>query len=209
MMEPWVARFQRFDVRESRLRVGLILGALAVLNLGFYLVLNLPRIQRESRDDARVSYADQALSDLSRRVNLMKGLEERFESEKAKVDRFYDEFLGSKETRMIKIQREIRSIATSFGMDPETITYQPELVEGAGVVRFQIDVPLVGDYRNLRQFISRIEKSEYFLIIDGVGLGDSQGGGALLDLSISLVTYFQTPEVERLETSRAKPGGRT
>lgn len=209
MMEAWVTRFQRFDIRESRWRVGLILGAIAILNLAFYLVLNLPRMHQESREDARVSSADQALSQLSRRVNLMKGLEERFESEKAKVDRFYDEFLGNKETRMIQIQREIRSIATSFNMDPESINYQPELVENAGVVRFQIDVPLVGDYRNLRQFINRIEKSEYFLIIDGVSLGDSQGGGALLDLSISLVTYFQAPELERLETSRRKPGERT
>ena len=203
------AILKRFDIREERLRVGAVLAAVAVLNLILYLTLNLPRMHRESVEERRVEMATQSLSELSRRVGLMKDLDRRFETEKGKVDTFYNDLLGAKENRMIRIQREVRRIAAGLGMDPESISYQPEFLDKVGLVRFTINVPLVGDYRNLRQFITRIENSENFLTIDSVTLGGSKDGGALLDLSIQLSTFFSAPEMKELQEAASRPGGRT
>jgi len=203
------AILRRFDIREERLRVGAVLAAVAVLNLILYLTLNLPRMHRESVEERRVEMATQSLSELSRRVGLMKDLDRRFETEKGKVDTFYNDLLGTKEGRMIRIQREVRRIAAGLGMDPESISYQPEFLDKVGLVRFIINVPLVGDYRNLRQFITRIENSENFLTIDSVTLGGSKDGGALLDLSIQLSTFFSEPEMKEQQEAAPGPGGRT
>lgn len=208
MIARWAGPLKRFDIREERYRVATVLGAVAALNLALYLTLNLPRMHRESVEQSRVAAITQNLSEVSRRVALMKELDRRFETEKAKTESFYNEVLGSKDSRMIRIQREVRSIATSFGMDPETVNYQPEFLDTVALVRFQINVPLVGDYRNLRQFISKIERSENFLIIDNVALGGSKDGGALLDLNIQLSTFFNSPEVKALEKEKAKARGR-
>lgn len=208
-MRRWMNRLQRHDIREERVRVGAVLAAVAGLNLILYLTLNLPRMHRESVAEGQVSNLTQNLSEVSRRVALMKDLEDRFETENGKVDAFYDDLLGSKDTRMVRIQREVRSIAASFGMDPEAINYQPEILDKVGLVRFQINVPLVGDYRNLRQFMSKIERSENFLIIDGVALGGSKDGGALLDLNIQLSTYFNAPEAKIPEPAVPKAGGQS
>jgi Tfp pilus assembly protein PilO len=203
------AILKRFDIREERLRVGAVLAAVAVLNLILYLTLNLPRMHRESVEERRVETVTQSLSELSRRVGLMKDLDRRFETEKGKVDTFYNDLLGAKENRMIRIQREVRRIAAGLGMDPESISYQPEILDKVGLVRFTVNVPLVGDYRNLRQFITRIENSENFLTIDSVTLGGSKDGGALLDLSIQLSTFFSAPEMKELQEAAPRPGGRT
>jgi len=200
---------KRFDIREERFRVGAVLAAVAALNLILYLTLNLPRMHRESVEERRVEAVTQGLSELSRRVGIMKDLDQRFETEKQKVDAFYNDLLGEKENRMIRIQREVRKIAAGLGMDPESISYQPEYLDKVGLVRFTVNVPLVGDYRNLRQFITRIENSENFLIIDSVTLGGSKDGGALLDLSIQLSTFFGAPEMKEMREAAAKPGGRT
>jgi Tfp pilus assembly protein PilO len=195
------AFLKRFDIREERLRVGAVLAAVAVLNLVLYLMLNLPRMHRESVEERRVEMATQSLSELSRRVGLMKDLDRRFETE--------SDLLGAKEDRMIRIQREVRRIAAGLGMDPESISYQPEFLDKVGLVRFMINVPLVGDYRNLRQFITQIENSENFLIIDSVTLGGSKDGGALLDLSIQLSTFFSASERKETQEAEARPGRRT
>src|SRR4030095_7644988 len=110
-----------FDIREDRVKVAAVLGVLAVLNLVLYITLNLPRMHRQAVEERRVSDVTQNLAEGSRRVGLMKDLDQRFETEKTKVDTFYNDVLGSKDTRMIQIQREVRAIAASLGMDPETI----------------------------------------------------------------------------------------
>ena len=197
-----------FDIREDRVKVAAILGVLAVLNLVLYITLNLPRMHRQAVEERRVSDVTQNLAEVSRRVGLMKDLDQRFETEKTKVDTFYNDVLGSKDTRMIQIQREVRAIAASLGMDPETIAYQPEILDKVGLISFSVNVPLAGDYRNLRQFISKIEKSQNFLIVDSVSLGGAKDGGALLDLNIRLSTYFDAPELRELKQAPAakQPG---
>jgi Tfp pilus assembly protein PilO len=194
----------RFDIREEWLKVSIFLGVVAVANLILYAALNLPRMHREATEEGRVTVLTQNLGEVSRRVGLMKDLDQRFEGEKTKVKTFYDDVLGTKDGRMIQIQREVRAIAASLGMDPETIAYQPEYLDKVGLVRFGINVPLSGDYRNLRQFINKIEKSENFLIVDSVTLSGAKDGGALLDLNIHLTTFFDSPELRMMQAAEAE-----
>ncbi|MCI0409746.1 MAG: hypothetical protein L0191_14490, partial [Acidobacteria bacterium] len=91
--------FNRFDIREERVKVAAILGVLAVVNLALYITLNLPRMHRQAVEERRVSDLTQNLAEVSRRVALMKDLDQRFETEKTKVDTFYNGVLGSKDTR--------------------------------------------------------------------------------------------------------------
>ena len=190
-----------FDIRESRVKVSIVLGVAAAANLVLYAALNLPRMHREAAEEGRVTVLTQNLGEVSRRVALMKDLDQHFEAEKTKVKTFYDDVLGTKDGRMIRIQREVRSIAASLGMDPETIAYQPEYLDKVGLVRFGINVPLSGDYRNLRQFINKIEKSENFLVVDSVALGGAKDGGALLELNIHLTTFFDSPELRMIKAA--------
>jgi len=205
-----VGKLKQFDIREERVKVAAILGVLAVANLVLYVTLNLPRMHRQAVEEDRVAVLTQNLAEMSRRVALMKDLDERFENDKVKVETFRGEILGTKDTRMIRIQREVRTIASSLGMDPETIAYQGEILDKVGLARFAINVPLVGDYRNLRQFINKIEKSGNFLIVESVTLGGAKDGGALLDLNIRLSTYFDSPELRSLPKGPpGKGGGKT
>jgi Tfp pilus assembly protein PilO len=200
----------RFDIRAERVKVSVFLGILAVVNIVLYVTMNLPRLHRQAVEERRLAAVTQGLSEVSRRVGTMKDLDQRFEGEQDKVKRFYGDILGTKDARMIRIQREVRAIASTLGMDPETIAYQPELLDKVGLIRFSVNVPLSGDYRNLRQFINKIEKSENFLIVDSVTLGGSKDGGALLDLNIHMSTFFDAPELrDHKPAAPAKPEGKT
>jgi Tfp pilus assembly protein PilO len=190
----WRPRRIRFDLREDLWRVAIVLGALLLLNLGFYLFLNMPRLQALSdltsgRDEVR-----QALAAKATDCQAMQDLIARYDSETTNLDRFFNLRLGTQMERMTAIQKEIRSIAVQFRIDPDAIDYRPAKVEGSDLTRFQITIPLTGGYSNLRQFINELESSERLFIIDSVELTGARGGGAMLSLTIRISTYFRAPQ---------------
>ena len=85
-------------------------------------------------------------------------------------------------------------MALQFRIDPDSIDYRPAKVEGTDLTRFQITIPLVGGYPNLRQFINELESSERLFIIDSVELTGARGGGVMLSLTIRISTYFRAPQ---------------
>jgi len=182
-----------FDLRENLWRIAAVLGALLLLNLGFYLLFNLPRLRSlQSLEDRRNSAA-RDLRGTQERCERMRELLSQYDEETRRLDDFYGNILGSQMDRMTSIQKEVRSIATEFHIDPESIDYNSQEIEGSGMAQFQISIPLVGGYPNLRQFINRIESSKHLLIVDSVQLTGAREGGAMLSLTIKISTMFSIP----------------
>jgi Tfp pilus assembly protein PilO len=199
-------RRRGFDLRE---RLWLIAGIFAVLlglNAGFYLLLNLPRLRslealRSEREDVR-----RDLRTATGRIATMKELIARYDEEVERLEDFYGRRLGTQAERMTAIQKEIRSIGGEFHIDPESIDYNPAEVEGTDLMQLQITMPLLGGYPNLRQFVNRIESSEHLLIVDSIELAGSREGGAMLNLTIKIATFFRAPG-RAPEPARARATG--
>jgi len=183
----------RFDLRESLWRVAAILGVLLLLNLGFYLLFNLPRLRSLQTLENRRNSAASDLRGTQSRCEQMRDKLSRYDDETKKLEDFYGNVLGSQLDRMTSIQKEVRGIATEFRIDPESIDYNSQEIQGTGMAQFQITIPLVGGYPNLRQFINRVESSRHLLIIDSVQLTGAREGGAMLNLTIKISTMFSLP----------------
>lgn len=186
---------RRFDLRENLWRMAAVLGGLLALNIAFYLFFNLPRLSAlESLEDRR-NTAARELRTTTARVETIQGLLAEYDDQTRRLDDFYENLLGTQMDRMTTIQKEVRSIATEFHIDPEAIDYTPEEIEGAGLTLFQITIPLTGGYPNLRQFINRIESSRHLLIVDSVELTGAREGGVMLSLTIKISTVFHSPRL--------------
>ena len=186
---------RRFDLRENLWRIAGVLGVLLLLNLGFYLLFNLPRLRSLQNLEERRNTAARELRSTMARCDKMRELVAQYDEETKRLDDFYDNVLGSQMDRMTPIQKEVRSIASEFHIDPEAIDYNPQESPGTGMTLFQITIPLVGGYPNLRQFINRIESSRHLLIVDSVELTGAREGGAMLSLTIKISTVFHAPPV--------------
>ena len=185
---------RRLDLREDFWTIAGACGALLLVNLGLYAMVNLPRVRlladlAEGRNQARST-----LKAAEQRVAAMRELVRRYDEEVGRLEDFYANRLGTKGERLTSIQKEVRTIATEFRIDPNSIDYNPDRLEKTDLVRFQMNVPLEGGYPNLRQFISRVEASKHLLTVDSVELTGSQGGGAMLSLTIRISAYFRDPE---------------
>jgi len=186
---------RRFDLRENLWRIAGVLGVLLLLNLGFYMFINLPRLRALQNLEERRNTAARDLRSTTARCDNILVLIAQDDTETKRLDDFYDNVLGTQMDRMTPIQKEVRSIAAEFHIDPESIDYNPQESPGSGMTTFQITIPLVGGYPNLRQFINRIESSRHLLIVDSVELTGAREGGAMLSLTIKISTVFHAPAV--------------
>src|SRR5437867_6616988 len=88
----------------------------------------------------------------------------QFDTETKRLDDFYDNVLGTQVDRMTSIQKEVRSIATEFHIDPESIDYSSQETEGGGMTLFQITIPLEQRHpaalRLLRRIVDRLRVDE-------------------------------------------------
>ena len=185
-------RKRGFDLRQDLHWFAGALGILLLINLGFFFFLNLPRVRalgslRSARDQAQAS-----LKAERERTESMRRLLEKYDAEVVHLDDFYDNWLGTQASRMTAIQRRIRQIAREFRIDPESINYNVTEVEETDLMSFQITIPLVGGYPNLRQFLYRVESSKHLLTVDSVELTGSREGGAMLSLTIRMTTHFKS-----------------
>lgn len=191
-------RRRRFDLRQDLWRVGAILGALLLLNVGFYLFLNMPRLQALSDLASGSDAVRKTLVDVSRSCQSMQDLIARYDVEQTRLDAFYTDRIGTQMERMTRIQQALRAIASEFRVDPESMDYNTSEVENSDLVRFQITIPLNGGYPNLRHFINRVETAKYLAVIDSIELAGSRDGGAMLSLTIRISTFFREPDMDRL-----------
>jgi Tfp pilus assembly protein PilO len=192
-----------FDVRARTPLLAAVLLVWLAVNLAATFLVNIPRAERVS---TLTSASDLFRTKLAERRAKVGGLRKHFnrvvDGERS-LKTFYDDVLSTKRQRMTAVQKEIRSIATRFNIKPESISYARTFFKNDNIVKFAATLPLAGSYENLRAFISALEASENFLVIESVALADSKEGGVILSLQIEVATYFFDNDVRPGEM----PGG--
>jgi Tfp pilus assembly protein PilO len=191
---------KQFDLRTHLKAVLGTLAGLLVINLGLFFMVTQPRLA-----DAR--NADETTADLAGAVegeeSRVDALEERVKAmqrSREALRRFFEEDLAMKSERLVAVQREIHQIATTFQVEAAQIKFTHESVDGTDLVHLGISIPLSGGYNNLRQFISKVEHSDLFLIIESVQLQEGEQGGSMLNLNVRLATYFATENLDHLRS---------
>lgn len=84
------------------------------------------------------------------------------------------------------------SVARDSGVEFARSTFKEDELRESRLMRWTATAKLVGDYANVRKFLYAVETAEEFVIIEEVGLSQIEGtrGGDLLELDLSLATYF-------------------
>jgi hypothetical protein len=83
-------------------------------------------------------------------------------------------------------------VAKESGVEYARGTGKEDEIRESRLRRWTCRAKLVGDYANVRKFLYAVETAEEFVIIEEVGLTQFEAtrGGDLLELELSLATYF-------------------
>jgi len=199
----------RFDIRQASRQLLLVYLAVLAFTLVFGLVFVRPRVLRyrtiveESEPRTKIVQAREA--EVKGREAFLAALERAQED----LKRLRKEVLSTRDRRMIEAQFELDRLAKQFGADMNSVQYDNVRLEGEGLDRFAMVAPLAGGYSNLRKFIQAVEASDKFLVIERVAIGSNTTGGPLLQLNITVATYFDLPDLNKGPQRRRTGEGRT
>ena len=108
------------------------------------------------------------------------------------TQRFYRQVVFGREESLASSLEELGHIAGSLGLKPGPRSFDQEEVDGAPLVRFVVNMPVSGSYRELISFLDRLEQTPRFLTVDAIRLREKREEGRV-DLDLVISTYFRAP----------------
>ncbi len=185
--------------REKRWLL-IVLGALLLANLAFFVTYRVRFQQRVEALDGRLDQTREQLAQArASRLAAEKELA-TYRQVVTTVDKVYGDWWGSPEDRLAPLLIELRSLAKRSGLVPRTINYsQADAQKEGDTSSLSISFGVSGSYDQIRRLINLLELSDQFVIIDEVTLGS--GNSEALHLNIRLRTLFAEPGPARRRTS--------
>jgi hypothetical protein len=105
-------------------------------------------------------------------------------------DAFYNKAFFDSSTGYSQIEADLNSISKAAGVQTSGLGFKQTAVKGRGVTEVHVSTKVTADYPSLMRFISGIERSQDFYLLDGLTLHSGKSG--LVDLDLDLHTYFRT-----------------
>jgi len=174
------------SIRENRRRFQIALGVLAGICLlaagaTFYFSSRSGEAQQQEFDSTR--------SQVQNRMKVVippTAVQGRVEQARTQIDDFYKDRLASEPSA---VYAELGRLAAGDRVRIGGAKYELSETELPNVQMMNIEATLSGSYVDTIKFINALERSKMFFIVDGVGLGEQQGGG--VNLSVKLEAYVR------------------
>lgn len=194
----------RFDIRESGPKIAIGLGIALAANVIFAIAVVRPKQEEIRRIEEEGAPEIQRVREREKTVERLEGYHQALRQGLEDIRRLREDVLSTRSRRLIEVQLELFGIAKRMSVSIDKIQNENTPLPDEGLERFAMIVPLEGGYRNLRQFIQAVEASEKFLVVERVTLGSANDGGALLQMNITVATYFDRPDLREPPPSRAR-----
>jgi Tfp pilus assembly protein PilO len=118
-------------------------------------------------------------------------LVERLRENQLRIEEFRSQRLATEAERLTLVIAEVKDLARRAEVEPSSIRYPEERLEGVGLTQRSIVFSVDGDYGGLRRFINFLELSDLFLTLEEVSLsGRSVGESSKLRISLQVSTLF-------------------
>ncbi len=196
-MTAMTASAKKFDIRQHHRGILIGLGVVLLLNVAFFLVGVRPKLREFQALTTENSPRARALKAKQEKVETLEGFVAALEQARDDLGTLRNEVLSTREKRMIEVQAEIADLCQKFNIDLDLVSYDHGELKAEALDVQRMTVPLQGGYAALRGFLQAVESSDKFLVVEKVVLGQGKDGGVLLELQITLATYFDSPELRR------------
>ena len=192
----------RFDLRQAGGPIRAVLVLWAVVNIAVCVLLVRPAVREYRNLLEGTGPQQQELREQRTEVERREAYLDALVKAEQDLTRLREEVLSTRELRMVEVQLELKALADQFGIDLDSVTFDSELLRDEELDKLLMVVPLEGGYTNLRRFLQAVESSSKFLVVEGVALGEGKRGASLLQLNISLATYFDVPPELKLRRGK-------
>ncbi len=179
------------STRDPRVVMRIILGVLVAANLiAVWLVVSPPG---GSAEDLEGQLQSKRIELQQRKAQLDQSRAHRVQIDKSRTEAqaFETEYFTSRRAASSTFVAELSRAATESGMRPKEHSFLFDPVEGSDVLTMMtITAGYEGTYTDLLEFISHLDRSKKFLILDSLGATPQQNTG-LLNVTLKLNAFVK------------------
>jgi len=168
--------------------VRLLLLALAVNIIVFFIFVRPNRAQISNLQD-RYGQLRSEVRAQKQQLQILHTRLARLQQGQKDLKHLYSQVLTPKRTGVTDIRLELETLLSSLQIQKQDFSYRYQIIKDMDLQQFTLGVPVQGSYRNIRQFINSIERSNHFLILERVNLSSEQSDQQL-NLDFQLSTYL-------------------
>lgn len=182
-------------IADRRLVVS-VLALLAVLNLVGLVAVFGPLRARVRALTQRATVASLGASTAARELTTARQTSAGSARAATDLRRFYTQVLPPSQpaARQVTFVR-MAQLARESNLTYDHRTFNQEKPEKDRVLsRATLEMSVFGTYRDLRQFIYRLETGDDFVVIREVGVVRGDAGSDLLEAALTVSTYFKAPD---------------
>lgn len=182
--------------REKR-RLILPLAVLAVANIAALVLIVFPLSRRVATTEQRAHDTTTRLMRATQEYRAAHATLEGRERTDKQLARFYAEVLPKDQTAARRITYlKLAQLARDADLLYDRRSFDVEPMEkDSALTRMDIEVPLQGEYADMRRFIHTLETAPEFIVIRDVQLAKSKDPKSSgLTLTLNLTTYYQTTD---------------
>jgi Tfp pilus assembly protein PilO len=174
------------NLRQGRRRMYVLLGLLLIIDIAAVIVLLTPIAGSGA---ARQKEFDTIRRQLQQKMQVVippDQVQSRVDAARSQIDGFYKDRLASGASSLTS---ELGKLASSSGVRLNSARYEQLDSDLPGLTHIKVDANITGDYVPIVKFINAVERDKMFFIVDGVSLGEQQGG--TVRLAVGLETYLK------------------
>jgi Tfp pilus assembly protein PilO len=164
-------------LKDPRVGMRAAIGLLLLANV-VMAVLAFHPFGGSAEDLARQQAAKQAqLTALNARIRNTRQLVDKVEVARQTVDEFLDKYFMDRKTTTSDIWSELQRISAESGVELGQVTSQFDDIEGSDTMKMLgVQVGCEGSYQSLTKFVSMLDKSPRFLIVENIHAAPVQNG---------------------------------
>jgi Tfp pilus assembly protein PilO len=164
-------------LKDPRVGMRAAIGVLLLANLAMA-VLAFHPFGGSADDLARQRAGKEAqLAALNARVRNAKQLVDKVQAARQAVDGFLDKYFMDRKTTTSDIWSELQRISAESGVELGQVTSQFDDIEGSDTMKMLgVQVGCEGSYQSLTKFVSMLDKSPRFLIVENIHAAPVQNG---------------------------------
>jgi Tfp pilus assembly protein PilO len=171
---------------QSRRTLLVVLGALLLLDAAAAAFLLSPWGRSRTAREQEYNTVRAQLQTTMNEVRPLRGMDGKIERARKDTAEFYAQRLPAESSA---VSAELGRLAKENSVQISQVKYEFKDAGVPDLRQVKIAAKLNGDYVKEVKFINALERDKMFFILDGVALGQAQGGSVRLDLNME--TYMK------------------
>jgi len=183
----WVAR-----LREPRTMMRVLIGALVAANLAMAVVAFKPF--GGSADDLRKTVAAlrARLAATQARIAIGRRLTEKVDVARRQGDQFLTKYVVDRRFASSTVYEELTRMAADAGIQPGQDSFQYDEIEGSDTLQMMtISAGFEGTYQQITKFVSLVDKSPRFFVIESMQTSAPQQNAQKLTVQFKIKTFVR------------------